>query len=114
MNVSYGAITAPLIGYTLSAGISLTVLNKKYNFSFIETIKRLPKFIFSWFIFIIIILLLKLFIPINLDNRLLQIPILTIYGIVSFLIYIFINYKNNIIKEILGDSINNKIKKILK
>ena len=114
MNVSYGAITAALIGYTLSATISLTILNKKYNFSFIETIKRLPKFIFSWLIFIISILLLKLFIPINISNRLLQIPILTIYGVLSFLIYIFINYKNNIIKEILGTNINNKLKKILK
>ena len=114
MNVSYGAITAALIGYTLSATISLTVLHKKYNFSFNETIKRLPKFIFSWTIFIISILLLKQFIPINLSNRLLQIPILTIYGVVSFLIYIFINNKNNIIKEILGESINNKLKKILK
>lgn len=114
LNPSYGAITAALIGYTLSTATSLYVLNKKYEFKFKTTIKRLPHYLGSWLIFTLVILLLKQFIPTSLDNRLLQIPILAIFGIISFLIYIYINYKNENIKLVLGTNINNQLKKILK
>lgn len=114
MNVSYGAITAALIGYSLSVLTTLYTLNKKYKFSFKPTIKRLPKYLISWLIFIISIELLKLVIPTTLNGRLIQIPILTIYGIISFLIYIFINYKNENLKLVFGEKLHNKIKQILK
>lgn len=113
MNASYGAIAAALIGYSLSIIISLTILKKKYGFKFNSTMKRIPKFIFSWAIFIITILLLKLIIPTNLAGRMIQIPVLIIYGLISFIIYFYINYKNGNIRNIFGNSINNKIKKIL-
>ncbi|MBQ8681377.1 MAG: polysaccharide biosynthesis protein [Bacilli bacterium] len=114
MNASYGAITAALIGYTLSIITSLRILNKKYQFKFTSTVNRLPKYIFSWLIFIGTIQLMKLVIPTTLDGRLIQIPILAIYGLVSFLIYLYINYKNENIKEVFGITINNKLKKLLK
>ena len=114
MNASYGAITAALIGYTLSIAISLRILNKKYDFSFTSTVKRLPKYILSWLIFIGVIELMKLVIPTTLNGRLIQIPILAIYGLASLLIYLYINYKNENIKEVFGITINNKLKKLLK
>lgn len=92
--VSYGAIAAAILGYSTSIILSLVVLNKKYKFSFNDTIKRLPNYIISWTVFIIIIMLLKLIIPTNLDGRLIQIPILMIFGLISFGIYIIINYYN--------------------
>ena len=91
-DVSYGAILAAIIGYSASIVLSLTVLNKKYNFSFKDTIRRLPSYIISWTIFILVITVLKLFIPTNLSGRLIQIPILLIYGLISFGIYFLINY----------------------
>lgn len=114
MNASYGAITAALIGYSLSIIISLYILNKKYQFKFTKTLKVLPKYLVSYLIFIITIVLLKLIIPTTLKGRLIQIPILTIYGLISFIIYFYINYKTNNIKLVFGTSINNKLKKILK
>ena len=114
VNVSYGAIAAALIGYTLSISISLIVLHKKYQFRFNKTIKRLPTYFLSWFIFIITIILLKQFIPTNLENRLLQIPILIIYGLISFAIYIYINDTSGNIKEVFGINTSNIIKKIFK
>ena len=74
----------------------------------------MPHYLGSWLIFTLVILLLKQFLPTSLDNRLLQIPILAIFGIISFLIYIYINYKNENIKLVLGTNINNQLKKILK
>ena len=113
-NVSYGAIAAALIGYTLSITTSLIVLYKKYGFRFNQTLKQLPKYILSWLIFIITIIILKQIIPDSLDNRLIQIPIIAIYGIISFAIYIFINDKFGNIKEVFGTNISNIIKKLFK
>lgn len=113
LNASYGAITAALVGYSLSIISSLYILRKKYQFTFKASIKSLPKYIFSWLIFILAIEGFKLIIPTSLDSRLIQIPILTIIGLVSFLIYIFVNYKNGNLKYVFGNKLNNKLKKIL-
>ena len=112
-NASYGAVIAAIIGYSLSIFISLFVLRKKYSFNYKETIKFLPKYICSWIIFIIVIVILKLIIPTNLDNRLIQIPILCIFGFISFGIYLFVNYKNGNLCYVFGTRINTIIKKII-
>lgn len=114
MNVSYGAITAALIGYTLSTITSLSILKRKYLFRFDQTFKKLPKYLFSWLCFILSIYLMKLFIPTNLPGRFIQIPILMVYGVISFLIYIYINYKNGNIKSVFGNKIHFALKKYLK
>ena len=91
--VSDGAVVAAVTGYFISSVISLLYLNKKYGFSFTDTKKRLPGFVISWLVFEVTIVLLKLVVPTNLGGRLIQIPILGLFGIVSFGIYILINYK---------------------
>ena len=98
--VSYGAVLAAIIGYSTSVIISLVVLNKKYGFSFSDTRKKLPGYVMSWLVFEIVIVLLKLIIPTDLDNRLLQIPILCGFGIVSFGIYGLIHYFNGNLKTL--------------
>ena len=114
MNASYGAITAALIGYSLSILTSLYTLRKKYKFKFRTTLKRLPHYLSSWIIFAVIIELLKLVIPTNLNGRLIQVPILIIYGLISFIAYFYLNYTNNNLKLVFGASILNKIKKVFK
>lgn len=115
MNASYGAVWADIIGYSLSIFISLYVLKKKYKFEYGETLKLLPRYIISWVIFVLVIVLLKLIIPIDFSNRLIQIPILCIFGIISFVVYLFISYKNGNLTKVFGkriDKIINKIKLI--
>ena len=73
--------------------IVLVFLHKKYGFNFTDTKRRLPSLVISWLVFEISIVLLKLVVPTNLDNRLIQIPILALFGVVSFGIYILLNYK---------------------
>ena len=114
LNVSYGAITAALIGYTISATITFTVLHKKYGFSFKSTLKRIPSYIISWLVFILTIIILKIFIPTTLNSRLIQIPIIFIFGITSFLIYIFINDKLGNIELVFGTNIKKILKKLKK
>ncbi len=114
MNASWGAIFAAFIGYSTSIGVSLYILNKKYKFEYQETIKVLPKYIASWIIFIISIILLKLLIPTNLDGRLVQIPILIAYGLISFSIYLFISYKNGNLQKVFGNRVNKLVNKFIK
>jgi len=113
-NPSYGAIIAALLGYTLSTTLSLVILNKKYGFRFMQSVKRLPHYLISWIIFIVTILLLKQIIPTNLNGRLIQIPILAAYGVVSFLIYFYVNYKNGNLEIVFGNKINLIINKIFR
>lgn len=112
MEPSYGAITAAILGYGLSIVTSLYTLNKNYNFKFKTTLNRLPHYIISWLIFIIIIEILKLFIPTTLEGRIIQIPILLVYGLISFIVYFYINYKNGNLKLVFGNRLINKITKI--
>lgn len=112
LNVSYGAVAAALIGYTFSICLSMATLKKKYKFNYKPTLKRLPKYLISWLAFIIVICLMKLIIPTNLTSRLTQIPILIIFGIISFGIYIFINYKNGNLKVVFGSKIDKLFKKL--
>ena len=113
-NASYGAIIAALVGYSLSIIISFGILNKKYGFKFNDSIKRIPSYIVSWIVFVVVILLLKLFIPVDLESRLIQVPILFVYGIVSFLVYFYINYKNGNLKIVFGSKLDKVLKKYLK
>ena len=113
-NASYGAIIAALVGYSLSIIISFGILNKKYGFKFNDSIKRIPSYIVSWIVFVVVILLLKLFIPVDLESRLIQVPILFVYGIVSFLIYFYVNYKNGNLKIVFVSRLDKVLKKYLK
>lgn len=90
----HGAIVASLIGYSVATFMPLIILNKKYKFNFNDTIKRLPSYLFSWCAFVLIIVLLKFVVPNNLSGRLVQIPILIVYALISFGVYFIINYKN--------------------
>lgn len=114
MNASYGAITAALLGYSFSIFVSLFNLYKNYQFRFKETVILLPKYIFSWILFIFVIVIMKMIIPIDLEGRIMQIPILMLYGFVSFFIYIFINYKNKNLERVFGKKIDRLIGKFIR
>ncbi len=109
-NPSYGAVLADLIGYSVSIFSSMYVLYKKYGFNYDETIKVLPKYIISWIIFIIVIEIGKLVIPVNLSSRFIQIPILSLFGLISFSVYFVINYNNGNLEKVFGKKINNILK----
>jgi len=95
---SYGAVLAAMIGYSVSIIVSLVVLNKKYGFSFKETKEKLPSYVISWLVFEVVITLLKLIVPTNLNGRLIQLPILLLFGVLSFGIYFVIHYFNGNLK----------------
>lgn len=115
LDATYGAIVAQILGFSLSVIISMTSLARKNEITFKPTFKKLPKYILSYLIFIVSILLLKQIIPTNLTNRIIQIPILILFGLISFGIYFVINYYNGILKDVIDiERFKNKIIKKFK
>ena len=104
----YGAITATIIGYTVSLGIPLYSLHKKDNFNYSETVKTLPKLIVSILLFTVIGILLNEYLPTP-NLRILKIMYLGITAVIMFFIYYIFNYK--IINSILGQKIGRFFKK---
>ena len=115
----YGAITSTIIGLITSVIINLYVLSKdkdlkvKYN----QTFKILFKVVYTLIIMCIVLTLMKYILPITGHGRMTSLLIILIYAIVGGTIYFVISFKNNVIKEVLGekfiDSIVSKTKKIL-
>jgi len=103
----YGAITATVIGYTISLLIPLISLKKHDNFNYFETIRSIPKLIVSIIILIAISLLFKKLI-IAPSSRIITVIYLGIQAFITFGIYYALNFK--MINAILGD----KMAKILK
>jgi len=104
----YGAITATLIGTSISNMISIIYLKRKMEFNYKETIKSIPRFILSLIILIPMIYIFNKFLPIDNPNRLVQILNLAISGVISGGIYLLINFKH--IKVLLPEKILKKLK----
>ena len=104
----YGAITATLIGYLVSLTIPLVALKIKINLNYSNTLKKLPK-LFLVYALMIFLSLLYRGIIINVESRIMLIPLIGIIGIILIVLYYFLNKKE--IEEMLGKSIINKFRK---
>ncbi len=108
----YGAILASAIGYTLSLGIPLTVLLKKYNFNYKQTLKSIPKLMFTISILVILAIIIKNTLITNISSKIYLLLALGITGIILMIIYYALNYK--LLNELLGERILSKFKKLKK
>ncbi len=108
-----GAITASIIGYSLSIMISLISLKKDCNLKYGKTFKELGLIMIPTIIMIIIVLVLKDIIPINYLSRLSCVIYVAIIALVGAITYIVISYKMGIINRIFGKEYVNKIIKKL-
>lgn len=105
----YGAILASAIGYTLSLGIPLITLCKKYKFNYKQTIKSIPRLAISIAILVLIAIIVKNIVFKSITNKIYMLIALAIIGLVLGAIYYLMNYK--LLNELLGDKIINKFKK---
>lgn len=96
----YGAIASTIIGYIIALGIPMYVLYKKEGFRYSETIKILPKCIFSIGIITILWIAYKKLMPI-MNGFIGNTIYLAIIGIVSLVIYYLLNKEiiMNLLKE---------------
>lgn len=108
----WGATLATLIGLTTSVVTNLIVINKTVGLDFKEYFKKMFKFVYPLIIMIVVLLVMRIFIPITIKGRLNSIIIIVIYAFVGAVIYFGLTIKNGIFKEIFGDKILRKIKRV--
>lgn len=108
----WGATFATLLGLTTSVITNLVVINKTVSLDFKEYFKKMFKFVYPLILMIITLNVMKIFIPLNTTGRLNSIVLIIIYGLVGALIYFTLTIKNGIFKEIFGDKIFKKLRKV--
>ncbi len=107
----YGSITATILGYGVGIILCLIFLRRKCQVSYMPTLKLLGKILVADLAMIIILSLLKFIIPISSDIRILNIPIIAIYTVIGAITYFFVTHKFNLIEEVFGSKLINKITK---
>ena len=73
------------------------------------TVNLLGKIILADITMLVVLFVVKLFIPIYTSSRLLNIPIIAIYALIGIVVYFFVSHKFNLIEEVFGSKIINKI-----
>ena len=109
----YGVITASVIGYLVSFIICLVILRFKYNINFEEVIKIFFDIMCASILMILVLFILKLFIPIYSSSRLMNLVIILVYMIVGMIVYFLYGYYTKLIKRVFGKNILNTMKKII-
>ena len=108
----WGSTLATLIGLSTSVITNLVVINKTVGLDFKEYFKKMFKFVYPLIIMIVVLILMKLFIPLNITTKLKSIILIAIYGVVGALLYFGLTIKNGIFKEIFGDKLLRKLKRV--
>lgn len=107
----YGSTLATILGYSVCAIMNLHFLKKKYNINYEITIKRVITIISTVLIMAISLLLLKYLIPFNSTSRIINIGIVILYAVIGAIIYLGLNLKNGLIKDIYGSEILSKLRR---
>ena len=105
----YGAILATTIGYILSLIIPLYTLHHKYNFSYKETVKSIPKLILTIAILIAICLIIKPLIFNHVTGKFYMLLALGFIGLICLMLYYLMN--KDLLNKLLGDRLLNKFNK---
>ena len=105
----YGAILATTIGYCLSLLIPLYTLKHKYNFSYKETLKSIPKLFITIIILVIICTIARNLIFDHSYSKIITFTILAVIGLSSLVLYYSMN--KDLLNKLLGDRIINKLPK---
>lgn len=108
----WGSTLATLIGLSTSVLTNLIVVNKTIGLDFKEYIRKMIKFVYPLILMVVVLLIMKLFIPLNITTKFKSMLIIAIYGLVGASIYFTLTIKNGIFKEIFGDKLINKLKKL--
>lgn len=108
-----GAITASIIGYTLSVTIALIALHKECNLEYKDTFKTILRMIIPTVAMILVVFLFSKVYPLNVQSRLSCILYIAISGILGGITYFVIAFKQGLVTNILGKRITNKILKVL-
>ncbi len=108
LHPSYGVITSTIISNIVAILFNALYLKKKLNIKYKDTIKKFIRTLVPLFAMIIVVVLLKQIIPYT-DSRILSLIYSIIYAVIGAAVYVFISIKTNLIYDIFGKDIINKV-----
>lgn len=113
LHPSYGVITSTILSNIVAILCNSLFLKKKLDIKYKETIKKVIRTLLPLSVMIIVIVILREFIP-STSSRILNLIYSFIYAIVGGITYFFISIKTNLLYDILGKDIIDKVLKKLK
>ena len=111
----YGSITSTILGYLACSIMSLHYIGKKYKVNYEDTLKKVFNILISTLFMVIVLLVVKHFIPFTSTSRLVNIVIIAIYALIGASIYLAIMFKTKLIYQIFGkDNVDKLISRFKK
>ena len=108
-----GAVTASIIGYLLSVVIALVSLHKDCKLNYSSTFKTIIKMLVPTISMILVVFIIKVLFPLNINSRLSSLLYVAISAILGGITYFVVAFKQGILVNILGKNMTNKILKVL-
>ena len=106
----WGASVATIFGFLSTVFIAVHYLKREYHFSFGDTKKMLGKIILPLVVMVVVVVLMKLFIPIDYDSRFACVMYIAVIALVGAFTYFIISHKMGLIDEILGANYLHRLK----
>ncbi len=107
----YGIITSSVLAYLIPLIICLVVLKVKYKINYEKTIKNTIDIIFTTVMMVVLLFILKLFVPVAVSSRILNILVILLYAAVGGVFYLIFTFKVGIVKNVFGDRLEKILKK---
>lgn len=106
----FGATVATIVGFSVTVLIATIYLKKEYNFKYSNIKQTLFKILVPLITLIAVVVLMKLFIPIDYASRFACVMYILVIALVGALSYFIVAHKMGLIEEILGKNYLEKIK----
>ena len=110
----YGAITATILGFLVSALISAIYINRKFKISYKDTYKELLNIFIGVALMLVVLFMLELILPLDVRSRLLSFAFAGVYAVVGGAVYLIYAYKSGTLERVFGKEFFGKIKNRLK
>lgn len=105
----YGSITSTILGYMACSFLALNFIRKKYDVNYEETIKRVFNIVLTTTLMVIVLLVIKYFIPFESTSRLVNIIYIILFSIIGAVVYFGVMFKTRLIYDIFGKGNVDKI-----
>mgnify|MGYP005796744041 CR=1 FL=1 len=107
----WGATLATVVGFSATVVIAMIYLRREYHFQYTDTKKMIGKILIPLIVMIVVVVLMKLFIPVDYDSRFACIMYIAVISAVGALSYFIVSHKMGLMDEILGENYLQKLKK---
>lgn len=106
----WGATFATVVGFSATVIIAMIYLKREFHFKYTDTKNMLGKILLPLAVMIVVVLLMKLFIPIDYDSRFACVMYIAVIALVGAFTYFIISHKMGLMDDILGKNYLQKLK----